>query len=98
MNYPQHVQSLQAGQAVQCRPKGNSMQPRIYSGQLITIEPLNGRVPQKGDIVFCKVGGNFYVHLVNAVGQDGRYQIANNRGRVNGWTKAVYGIVTRVEA
>jgi phage repressor protein C with HTH and peptisase S24 domain len=96
MMWAQLVQELKEGKQVQCRPKGNSMQPKIYSGQLITIDPNTSNL-QQGDIVFCKVGGNFYVHLISAVGQDGRYQISNNSGHVNGWTKAIYGKVVRVE-
>lgn len=96
MNYNQHVQSLRDGKTVKFRPKGQSMRPRIESGQLITVEPIT-TVLKEGDIAFCKVNGNFYVHLVKAVAQNGSYQISNNRGRVNGWTKAVYGVVTKIE-
>jgi hypothetical protein len=36
---------------------------------------------------------------VVAVGSDGRYQIGNNKGHVNGWCTAanVFGVVTKVE-
>jgi SOS-response transcriptional repressor LexA len=97
MNWPEHVQSLAAGKIVRCRPKGQSMSGRIESGQLITIEPARAEDVRVGDAVFCRVNGNYYVHLVKARGQDGRLQIGNNRGHINGWTKAVYGKVVRVE-
>ncbi len=93
----QLIADLQAGKTVQFRPRGNSMTPRIKSGQLVTIEPVEIQDLVKGDICYCKVNGNIYVHLVTAVGQDGRVQISNNKGRINGWTSTVYGILTKVE-
>lgn len=92
-----HISDLQEGKVVQFRPKGNSMAGRIESGQLVTVSPLTGITPQVGDAVLCKVSGNQYVHLIKAIDSDGRYQIGNNKGHINGWTKAVYGVVTKVE-
>jgi SOS-response transcriptional repressor LexA len=97
MNWAEHVQTLATGKTVQCRPKGQSMIGRIESGQLITISPAKASDLKTGDIAFCRVNGHYYVHLVKAVGQDGRLQIGNNHGHINGWTKAVYGKVTKVE-
>ena len=74
------------------------MAGKIDSGQLVTVAPLaEGRDPSPGDIVLCKVNGAQYLHLVKAV-QGSRYQIGNNRGRINGWTsrRSIFGIVTRV--
>lgn len=39
-----------------------------------------------GDIVFCKVKGRYYTHLVKAKGDRG-VLIGNNHGRINGWTE-----------
>lgn len=97
MNWNEHKAALAAGKQIKCRPKGQSMKPLIESGQLITIDPDVSNI-QVGDIVFCKVNGNFYCHLVSAVGQDGRYQISNNHNHINGWTKAIYGKIIKVEA
>ena len=36
-----------------------------------------------GDVVLCKVNGRHYLHLVKAI-QGKRFQIGNNRGRING--------------
>lgn len=91
------IRRLQEGETVQFRPRGDSMTPRIKSGQLVTIEPVEIQDLVKGDVCYCKVNGNIYVHLVSAVGQDGRVQISNNHGRTNGWTSTVYGILTKVE-
>lgn len=74
------------------------MQGRVESGQLVTLEPPTHPV-KKGCVVLCKVGGAQYLHLVVAVGADGRYQIGNNKGRINGWCtpSQVYGILIKVE-
>lgn len=98
MNWLQHVESLKRGENVSFRPKGNSMSGVIESGQLVTVAPASVDSISVGDAVFCKVNGKFYVHLVKAISQDGRCQIGNNRGRINGWTKTIYGKVVRVEA
>jgi hypothetical protein len=92
-----YIAALKRGETVQFRPKGSSMTGRIESGQLVTVEPLGLRMPEVGEAVLCKVKGKDYVHLVKAeVG--GRYQIGNNRGRINGWVgiAGIYGRVTEV--
>lgn len=105
MNWHEHVENLAKGQKVQFRPKGNSMQPIIESGNLVVVEPIKDyNKVKKGDVVFCKVNGNFYVHLVKAVHQTrntgNRFQIGNNKGHINGWTSQnlVFGKVTKVES
>ena len=71
------------------------MTPRIKSGQLLTLTPNIDHV-KIGDIVFCRVKGNYYIHLVTAI--DGkRFQISNNHGRINGWTKTIFGKVIKIE-
>ncbi|MGH7437414.1 MAG: hypothetical protein ACRENE_17185 [Polyangiaceae bacterium] len=75
------------------------MAGKIESGQLCTVEPVTDHSTLKvGDIVLCKVHGTEYLHLVKAV-QDGRFQIGNNKGRINGWigANAIYGICLKVE-
>ena len=51
-----------------------------------------------GDVVLCKVNGREYLHLIKAV-QGERYQIGNNRGRINGWVSrnGIFGKCVRVE-
>jgi hypothetical protein len=70
------------------------MMPRIKSKQLVTFSPDISNI-EVGDIVLCKVNGNIMCHLVSAI-QGGRYQISNNKGHVNGWTKQIYGKVISV--
>lgn len=96
MDWAKLVERLQKGEVVSFRPRGNSMQGKIESGNLVTVDPQDFD-PKKGDIVFCKVKGCYYVHLVSAVKTD-QYQISNNKGHVNGWIgkKAIFGRVTSV--
>ncbi len=94
-----YIEKLKNGEAVSFRPRGNSMQGKVDSGQLVTVEPLGERELQKGDIVLCKVNGSQYLHLIKAI-QGDRFQIGNNRGRINGWIgrNLIYGICTRIES
>lgn len=92
-----HISGLQRGETVSFRPRGNSMTPKIKSGELVTVKPLD-RDPEKGEIVLCRVGGTDYLHLVSAV-QGDRFQISNNHGRVNGWVNRdrIYGLLVSIE-
>jgi hypothetical protein len=94
-----YIEKLQAGERVSFRPRGNSMTGKVENGQLVTLAPVGEESIHVGDIVLCKVNGVQYLHLVKAI-SDQRYQIGNNRGRVNGWTsrKNIFGIVIQVSA
>ena len=76
--------------------KGNSMVPLIKSGQDHKLSPIKWDECNIGDIVYCKVKGNFYTHLVKAKNNDRGLLIGNNRGGINGWTKLVYGKVVEI--
>lgn len=93
-----HIARLKLGETVAFRPRGNSMSPRIESGQLCTVEPALPENLRPGDIVLCRVHGTEYLHFVKAV-QGGRFQIGNNRGHINGWVgpNAIFGRLLRVE-
>lgn len=91
------VEDLLAGQQTRIRPHGGSMRGKVESGQLVTLDPVAVCDLKIGDIVLCRVKGNVYLHLVKAK-QEGRVQIGNNRGGVNGWTRTVYGIATKIES
>ena len=95
----QYIAKLKEGETVQFRPRGNSMVGKIESGQLCTVEPIeNPDTLQTGDIVLCKVNGSQYIHLIKAI-QGKRFQIGNNRGRINGWVGAnsIFGKCVRIE-
>lgn len=96
MRYADMVIALAAGRSVTLKPHGNSMTPIIRSGQRIIISPI-GDV-EVGDVVLAKVKGHFMIHKVTAIGDDGRFQISNNHGHVNGWTRQIYGKVTEIGA
>lgn len=72
------------------------MTPRIKPGDKVELEPANVANVKKKDAVFCKVNGNYYVHLVIKKADDGRVLIGNNHGHENGWTDKVFGVVTNV--
>jgi len=95
----QFIANLRKGETVSFRPRGHSMSGKIESGQLCTVEPVNPANLSVGDVVLCKVNGNEYLHLVKAI-QGPRFQIGNNRGRINGWItgNSIFGRCVRVEA
>jgi hypothetical protein len=90
------LERLQRGESFVTSEKGNSMVPLIKSGQEHMLAPATWETVEVGDIAYCKVKGNWYTHLVTAKNEQKGCQISNNHGYVNGWTKAVYGVVTEV--
>jgi hypothetical protein len=82
-----YIAKLKNGETVSFRPRGNSMSGKIESGQLCTVEPIDQKNIEVGDIVLCKLKGYEYLHLVKAI-QGQRFQIGNNKGRINGWITA----------
>jgi hypothetical protein len=93
-----YIAKLKLGETVSFRPRGHSMTPKVKSGQLCTVAPVDPTTLAVDDIVLCKVGGSEYLHLVKAIQQD-RFQIGNNRGHINGWIGAgsIFGRLTKVE-
>lgn len=75
------------------------MRGKVNDGDLVTLEPAAPELLAVGDIVLVRVHGRDYLHLVKAIG-DGRFQIGNNRGGINGWVGAngIYGKAVKVEA
>jgi hypothetical protein len=93
-----YIERLSRGETVALRPRGNSMAGKVESGQLCTVVPVDPATLAVGDVVLCKVRGREYLHLVKAI-QGPRFQIGNNRGRINGWVsaRAIFGKCVRVE-
>ena len=93
-----HIEKVRGGEAVSFHPRGHSMKGKIESGQLCTVEPIDPSSLRVGDIVLCKVNGREYLHLIRAI-QGERFQIGNNRGRINGWISAgaIFGRCVKVE-
>jgi hypothetical protein len=69
------------------------MTPRIRSKQPCRIAPTTWDKVEPGDIVYCKVRGYYYTHLVKAINPARGCLIGNNHGGTNGWTKDIYGRV-----
>ena len=90
------LERLLNGETLTTSEKGNSMVPLINSGQEHILEPATWETVEVGDIVYCKVKGNFYTHLVKAKDTQKGLLIGNNKGNINGWTKSVYGKVVRI--
>jgi hypothetical protein len=92
----QKAERLQAGETITSREPGNSMVPIIGHRQPVRIAPARWDTVKKGDIVFCKVRGRYYTHLVKATNPRRGCLIGNNQGHTNGWTKSVYGVVVEI--
>jgi len=90
------LERLEKGESFITSEKGNSMVPLIKSGQEHRLVPIKWEECEDGDIVYCKVKGNFYTHLVKGKNQDKGLLIGNNKGGINGWTKQVFGKVTEI--
>lgn len=90
------LERLLNGETFTTSEKGNSMVPLIKSGQEHELAPITWDQAEIGDIVYCKVRGNYYTHLVKAKDLQKGLLIGNNRGNINGWTKMVYGKVVRI--
>ena len=88
-------EKLKRGETFITSEKGNSMSPIIKSGQEHKLAPVKLEDVKVGDIVFCKVKGRYYTHLVKGKGIRGLL-IGNNKGGINGWTKQVFGKVTEI--
>lgn len=87
------IADLLRGKTVTLTPFGNSMAPRVLSGQRCTVTPLLvGEALAVGDVVLCRIRAREYLHLVLRV-RDGRYLIGNARGHENGWvnTESIFG-------
>jgi phage repressor protein C with HTH and peptisase S24 domain len=86
MNLGSVASRVRNGEAVTFVATGNSMTPRIKSGDTVTVAPRTA-IPKPGEVVLARVNGRWMLHKVSAVSPTGRrVQISNNHGRVNGWT------------
>lgn len=85
------IQPLQEGKSCLVKGIGNSMTPLLISGQIVRVDPITPDVIlSKGDVVLARVRGSIYLHRVSAI-RNGKYQISNNHGHVNGWATKIYG-------
>jgi len=87
------IERLLNGETFITSEKGNSMTPLIKSGQKHKLAPVRIEDIKINDIIYCKVKGNYYTHLVRAIDVNKGVLIGNNKGGLNGWTRIVYGKV-----
>ena len=85
---------LEQGKDATMRVFGNSMVPLIKTKSIVTYRKTDDY--QIGDVVLAKVKGNVFTHKITKIDEKGRFMIANNRGRENGWASKVYGRVIQV--
>jgi SOS-response transcriptional repressor LexA len=90
------IRILRSGKDATIKPHGNSMRPKVKSGATVVLTPIESSNVEIGDIVLCRVNGKVYLHLVKAKERD-RLLIGNNHGKINGWTKAVYGKAIKID-
>jgi phage repressor protein C with HTH and peptisase S24 domain len=94
--YQRLLKNLEENKKGTMKVFGNSMLPKIKSGAKLTFEPCDEY--EEGDIVFCKIKGRYIdAHLITKKSNDGRFMISNNHGWDNGWTRQIYGKVTKIE-
>jgi len=90
------VEKLLSGETITSKEAGNSMLPILKSKQPVVLEPTDWTKVKDGDIVFAKVHGRYYTHLVKAIDQNKGCLIGNNKGGINGWSKQIYGKVIKI--
>lgn len=90
------VEKLLNGETIISKEPGNSMLPIIKSKQPVRLAPATWEQVEVGDIVYCKVRGNLYTHIVKAKDTNKGCLIGNNKGHLNGWTKNVFGKVVEI--
>lgn len=93
-----YVAKLKNGETVSFRPRGNFMSGKIESGQLCVVEPIDPENIEVGDIALRQAKGVECLRLVKAI-QGRRFQIGNDKGRINGWITAnsVFGKCVAIE-
>ena len=87
---------LEEGKTFKTHATGNSMTPLVRNKQEYILEPAKVEDIKVGDIVFCKVKGRYFNHLVTAIDPKRGAEISNNHGHVNGWTKQIYGKIKEI--
>lgn len=90
------IQKLLNGETIVSKEAGNSMLPILKSKQPVILKPITWEECEVGDIVFCRVRGNCFTHIVKGKQTKRGLLIGNNHGRINGWTKTVFGKVIEI--
>jgi len=88
----------ESGRAEFC-PHGGSMRPVINSGDRVLLIKQPAEYFKVGDIALCRVSRQFLLHyIVKTEVVDGRFRflIANGRGKTNGWSTQLFGVVKTI--
>lgn len=94
--YERTTKTLEGGQDAAMKVFGNSMRPIITSGAKLLFRRTDDY--QIGDVVFCKVKGRLIdAHKIIKIDSKGRFMIANNLGRENGWASQIFGRVIALD-
>jgi hypothetical protein len=95
------IRKLKNGETVTLVMRTKAMTGVIDWGDKCRIEPVRKGMKLKvGDIVLCKVYGKEHLQKILYIDEeDGRIQIGNHRGRVEGFAAAseVYGRFCQIE-
>lgn len=78
---------------------GQSMTPILKNAQPALVQRVDDHTElKKGDIVFCKVKGRYYLHKIWAVKGENSFLIGNNHGHANGTIdrRNIFGIVRKI--
>jgi signal peptidase I len=95
-------EALSRGEFITVTPHGNSMRPKIHSGDHVTLKPITDDIAlEKGDIVLVHYKSNDYIHKITAIKKQKdktQFQIGNNQGGINGWVNAnaIFGLAVKI--
>jgi hypothetical protein len=90
LNLPEAARGLEKGYPVRVMAKGNSMRPLVRSGEWLVLD--SKAEPKIGSVVLALAARKLHIAKVGTVTPDGRYQIADMRGRIKGYTRRIYGV------
>ena len=92
------LQELKENGTSQIRPHGGSMRGRIESGQLVTIEKIEGHQVNLDDVILVKWKGNYLLHIAKEINEE-EVLIGNNLGKINGWVSKnnIIGKVVKIQ-
>jgi signal peptidase I len=89
------------GAAFRFQARGHSMLPAVRDGDIITISPLNGLMPRRGDVLAFRYPESqcMLVHRVLYTKRQKYYMKGDNCPDGDGWiaNKNVLGLITKVE-
>ena len=98
-DYKEMVETLENGEAIAHWERGDSMSPLLVDGQYVRLTPIYQIVTEaklnadNGDIVFCKVNGEWMCHMVWVSNKaSGKCLIGSTSGDLYGWTEDILAI------